>query len=117
MIALNFHNFKNNKVSEGNTVVKEKVFKDTVEQKAPKYKKAEINYDKSDTLIKVSKPFIINGIKCFWEFELTLYEGSKGGSGKNKLKNNNTNKVLLLNPDYAIGFVVRAKTAIKAEFL
>ena len=80
MIALSCQNSKSNKVSEENTVEKEKVI--------------------TDTLIKVSEPFLINGIKCYWEFELTVYDGAKGGSGINKLKNHNTNKVLLLNEDY-----------------
>jgi hypothetical protein len=80
MIALSCQNSKNNKVSEENTVEKEKVI--------------------TDTLIKVSEPFLINGIKCYWEFELTVCDGAKGGSGINKLKNHNTNKVLLLNEDY-----------------
>ena len=100
IIAFSCQNSKNNKVSEENTVDKEKVITDTLVQKVPEYKKAEINYDKSDKLVKVSEPFLINGIKCFWEFELTVYEGAKGGSGVNKLKNHNTNKVLLLNEDY-----------------
>jgi len=80
MIALSCQNSKSNKVSEENTVEKEKVI--------------------TDTLNKVSEPFLINGIKCYWEFELTVYDGAKGGSGINKLKNHNTNKVLLLNEDY-----------------
>lgn len=100
LIALSCQNSKNTKVSEENNVDIERVIKDTLVQKVFKNKKAEVNYTKSDTLVKVSEPFLINGIKCFWEFELTVYEGEKGGSGINKLKNHTTNKLLLLNEDY-----------------
>lgn len=93
-------NSQNNKVLEENNTDKENIITDTIIQKVPEYKKTEINWDKSDTLIKISKPFLINGIKCFWEFELIVYEGATGGVGINRLKNHNTNKVLLLNEDY-----------------
>lgn len=93
-------NSQNNKISEENNTDKESIITDTLIQKVPEYKKTEINWDKEDTLVKISEPFIINGIKCFWEFELIVYEGATGGSGINRLKNHNTNKVLLLNEDY-----------------
>ena len=93
-------NSQNNKVLEENNTDKENIITDTIIQKVPEYIKTEINWDKSDTLIKISKPFLINGIKCFWEFELIVYESATGGSGINRLKNHNTNKVLLLNEDY-----------------
>lgn len=100
IIAFSCQNSQNNKVSEENNTDKENIISDTLEQKVPEYKKTEINWDKSDTLVKISEPFLINGIKCFWEFELIVYEGATGGSGINRLKNHNTNKVLLLNEDY-----------------
>lgn len=99
-IFVNCQNSKNNNVSEENNTDKENIITDTLDQKVPEYKKSEINWDKYDTLFKVSEPFLINGIKCFWEFELTVYEGATGGVGVNRLKNHNTNKVLLLNEDY-----------------
>jgi hypothetical protein len=100
LIAFSCQNSKNNKVSEENITDKEKTTTDTLVQKVPEYKKTEINWEKYDTFFKVSEPFLINGIECFWEFELTVYEGATGGSGINRLKNHNTNKVLLLNEDY-----------------
>lgn len=86
--------------SEENYTDKENIITDMLVQKASEHKKTEINWDKSDTLFKISEPFLINEIKCFWEFELIVYEGTTGGSGINRLKNYNTNKVLLLNEDY-----------------
>lgn len=100
LIAFSCQNSKNTKVSDENTVDKENILTDTLVQKVPEYKKTEINWDKEDTLVKISEPFLINGIKCFWEFELIVYEGVTGGVGINRLKNHNTNKVLLLNEDY-----------------
>ena len=86
--------------SEKKTVSAEKISTDSIEQKISQHKKSEINDEKFDTLLKISTPFIVNGIKCFWEFELTVYEGEEGGNGINTLKNYNTNKVLLINEDY-----------------
>jgi len=86
--------------SDKKTVSVEKFKTESIAQKIPQRKKAEINYGKSDTLLKISKPFTVNGIKCFWEFDLTVLEGQKGGNGINRLKNHNTNKVLLINEDY-----------------
>ncbi|WP_291117908.1 XAC2610-related protein [Flavobacterium sp. UBA6135] len=100
LIVLSCQNAKDNTVSDQNTIDKENIITDTLVQKVPEYKKTEINWDKSATLVKVSEPFLINGIKCFWEFELTVYEGATGGNGINRLKNHSTNKVLLLNEDY-----------------
>lgn len=89
---------KNQNFEENNT---DNIITDTLVQKVPEYKKPEINWDKSDTLVKIFEPFLINGITCFWEFELTIYEGEKGGNGINRLKNHITNKVLLINEDYS----------------
>jgi hypothetical protein len=100
LLFLSCQNSQNNKVLEENNVNEVKLTTDTLVQKVPEYKKTEINWDKSDTLVKISEPFLINGIKCFWEFELIVYEGATGGSGINRLKNQKTNKVLLLNEDY-----------------
>lgn len=93
-------NSQENKNFEENNTDNENIITDTFVQKVPEYKKPEINWEKSDTLVKVSEPFLINGIKCFWEFELTVYEGATGGSGIIRLKDHNTNKVLLVNEDY-----------------
>lgn len=85
------------------------ILENSVEQKEDSTKQAiiikespktEINYEKQDTLIKLSEPFLINGINCFWEFELTLFEGATGGNGILKLMEYDTHKVLLLNGDY-----------------
>lgn len=100
LLFLSCQNSQNNKVSEENNVDEVKYTTDTLVQKVTEYKKTEINWEKSDTLVKISEPFLINGIKCFWEFKLIVYEGATGGSGINRLKNHNTNKVLLLNEDY-----------------
>lgn len=100
LLFLSCQNSQNNKVLEENNVDEVKLTTDTLVQKVPEYKKTEINWDKSDTLVKISELFLINGIKCFWEFELIVYEGATGGSGINRLKNQKTNKVLLLNEDY-----------------
>lgn len=86
--------------SDKKTVSLENINTDSTEQNNLQRKEAEISYNKSDTLVKMSKPFILNGINCFWEFYLTVYEGQKGGNGINRLKNHNTNKVLLINEDY-----------------
>ncbi len=100
LLFLSCKNSQNDKVSEENNVDEVKLTTDTLVQKVPEYKKTGINWDKSDTLVKNSEPFLINGIKCFWEFELIVNEEATGGSGINRLKNHKTNKVLLLNEDY-----------------
>jgi hypothetical protein len=100
IIVLSCQNSKDNTVSEENNTDNENIITDTLVQKVPEYKKTEINWEKYDTFLKVSEPFLINGIECFWEFELTVYEGATGGVGINRLKNHSTNKVLLLNEDY-----------------
>ena len=100
LLFLSCKNSQNDKVSEETNVDEGKLKTDTLVQKVPEYKKTGINWDKSDTLVKNSEPFLINGIKCFWEFELIVNEEATGGSGINRLKNHKTNKVLLLNEDY-----------------
>ena len=100
LIAFSCHNSKKNNFSEENNIDKENIITDTLAQKIPEYKKREINWAKSDTIVKISEPFLINEIKCFWEFEITVYEGATGGLGINRLKNHNTNQILLLNEDY-----------------
>jgi len=99
-LFLSCQNSQKNQNFEENNTDKENIITDTLIQKVPGYKKTEINWEKSDTLVKISETFLINGIKCFWEFKITVYEGEVGGSGINKLKNYNTNNVLLLNEDY-----------------
>lgn len=53
-----------------------------------------------DTLVKKSKNFVINGLKCYWEFTLIISKGEKGGSSLVNLKNIKTNKIMLSNSDY-----------------
>lgn len=61
----------------------------------------ETNNLKTDTLIKKSKTFKINGINCFWELKLLIERGSNDdGDGKLVLKNNQSKKTLLTNSDY-----------------
>src|SRR4051812_35675404 len=79
---------------------KEIITADSSAVKVQDLQKAEINIDNSDTLVKVSEPFVINDIKCYWEFTLIINAKANAGEGTVCLKNSKTNKVLLSNSDY-----------------
>lgn len=99
LLFLSCQNSKKNIVSEENIVDKENVITDTLIQKVPEYEKVQINYEKQDTLSKVSKPFLINDIKCYWKLTFVVYEGDKYGNGILELKNENTHKTVLICSD------------------
>jgi hypothetical protein len=62
--------------------------------------KKETKYEKLDTLLKVSESFIVNDMKCFWEFNFITNDGVTGGEGAVHLKYSNTNKILLSHSDF-----------------
>jgi hypothetical protein len=95
LLFLSCQNSQKNQNFEENNVDEENIITDTLVQKVPEYKKTEINWDKSDTLVKISEPFLINGINCFWELTLYLYKGEQSGSGKLELKNKKNGKIIL----------------------
>lgn len=55
---------------------------------------------KTDTLIKKSNPFKINGMDCFWELKLFIRDGNNGGDGILALKNTQSKRTILTNSDY-----------------
>lgn len=73
----------------------------TLVQPIPDYQNTEINYDKSDTLVNKSEPFLINGIKCYWNIELIIDEGETNdedeqfGGGSFELIDYKSNKILI----------------------
>lgn len=72
----------------------DKITIDSIKQLTPLQKNDDIIL-KEDTLIKISKPFFVNGIKCYWEFTLEIFEDSPSGEGTIKLKSSKNNKILL----------------------
>jgi hypothetical protein len=58
-------------------------------------KKTETDFNKPDTLIKTSAPFVINGVKCYWKIGLIVYPGDENGDITLELKNLSTNKIIL----------------------
>lgn len=63
------------------------------------YQTSEISYYKQDTLFKVSEPFLINGIKCYWELKGIAYDDFYLVNATLQLKNYKTKKTLLSNND------------------
>jgi hypothetical protein len=95
LLFLSCQNSQKSESFEKNNIDEENIITDTLVQKVPEYKKTEINWAKSDTLVKISEPFLINGIQCFWELTLYLYKGEKSGSGKLELKNKKNGEIIL----------------------
>lgn len=97
-LILSFLSCKNSK--ETDFVVVENVQQDTIIELLPEYKVPEItDYDEPDTLVKKSKSFIINDIKCYWELTGIAYNNYHLVSATLELKNYKNNKTLLSNED------------------
>lgn len=100
LIFLSFLSCKNSK--ETDFAVVENVQQDSIieSEPLPEYKEPIITeYDEPKTLVKKSKPFVINGIKCYWELTGSVYDDFYLVFGTLELKNNTNNKVLLSNED------------------
>lgn len=100
LIFLSFLSCKNPKGTD--LVVVENVQLDSINESKllPEYKEPIITeYDEPDTLIRKSKPFIINGIKCYWELTGVAYDDFYLVLATLELKNDNNNKTLLSNED------------------
>ena len=63
------------------------------------YQKSEINHPKQDTLIKISDPFSINGITCYWELKGIGHDDFYLVNASLELKNYKNKKTILYNED------------------
>lgn len=82
------------KKTEDKPIVTENVKQDTLVQTVPVYE--EVNYySKPDTLVKISKPFVVNNIKCYWELTGIADSDYPLVYAILELKNYKNNKVLL----------------------
>lgn len=66
----------------------------------PEIEEPEWQEEEFSSFLKNSTPFEVNGVECFWEFELIVFEGEPGGTGIAKLLNYSTNEILLEDEDY-----------------
>lgn len=64
-----------------------------------KTEKSKVSFDKIDTLPEISKAFIVNGIKCYWEYSFFIGKEDEIGGSVLKLKNYQTKKTMLVDHD------------------
>lgn len=91
-IILSFLSCRNSK--EVNISEEKIVVSDTASTKA-------ISEIKTDTLTKISEPFTVNDIECYWKVSIIMEQGDyEGGYITRKLINNKTQKNILKDVDF-----------------
>lgn len=73
---------------------------DTLQTTIPEPAEPEWQEGEFSSFLKSSNPFEVNGVECFWEFELIVFEDESGGTGIVKLLDYSTKAVLLEDEDY-----------------